>query len=213
MVVGLAPGPALLVWGIVMKTGHTASCGDATLSPGEVCRDVDSGKTTSYTDVANGDNGVATFLIVAGIAVTIAALLWFAYRWKNRAERPLLPPKIPRGKRVPRVATIKWTWVGARLAENAQHGLALRVAPERFPSSPAARVALTRHLQSDPGTADAVRAFAADLSPRPVAIAPPLVWFVVALPIKGDARERLREILTEDAPRLRELLENAEEPV
>lgn len=222
MAVGFAAGPALLIWGIVMKSSHTVSCGDETLSPGEVCRDVDSGKTTTYADAANGDNGVATFLIVAGILVTIAALLWFAYRWQNRAARPLLPPKQPRGPlRGPRgaapVKLDKFAWAEARLAENAQYGLAVRVDSERNSSTPMARVALRDHLNahagSDPVYARAAAALAAHKqvpgTPLPFVVSGPRVWFFVRFSPDSPAKEQLHALLDRDAPKIRTLLQNA----
>lgn len=202
--VGLAIGPAVLITGIVMKVGHSASCGDVQMSPGEVCRDNDSGTAKTYDEVASGSQGVSTFLIVVGVIITLIAVAWFAYRWQNRAERPLLPPKEP--KRV----KVRWTWVEARLAENAQHGLAVRVSPTRYPHYLAARQELMRHLraqgQSDPVYARGAAAMASATTPLPIIVAPPLAWFLVDLPVNEDAKERIRAALADVGPDLRESL-------
>ena len=205
---GLAIGPTVLIVGIVMKVSHSVSCGDVNMSPGDVCRDNDSGATKTYDEVASGSQGTSTFLIIIGIVITLIAGAWFLNRWQSRAERPLLPPKS--AKREP----TKWAWVEARLAENSQNGLAVRVSPSRYPTFMAARSGLKKHLstqgQSDPVYARGAAAFAAANSPLPTVVAAPLLWFLVELPAKEGAKERMREVLATRAPRLREMLQDAE---
>ena len=203
-VVTLGIGPAAMAVGIYMKASHSVSCGDATMSPGEICRDANSGKVTTYDEAASGSQGVATFLIIAGVIITLAAAAWFLYRWQNRATRPLLPPKEPRRGRV------HWTWVEARLSENAQNGLAVKISPNRFRNFTAARKGLVQHLgtkgQSDPVYRRGAAELASTNKTFPTIVAPPLAWFLVALPAKGDVKERMREVLAERVPELREAL-------
>jgi hypothetical protein len=204
-VVALGIGPAAMAVGIYMKVSHSVSCGDATMSPGEICRDANSGKVTTYDEAASGSQGVSTFLIIIGVIITLAAAAWFLYRWQNRATRPLLPPKqAARGR-------VHWTWVEARLSENAQNGLAVRVSPARFRNIVAARKGLARHLdaqgQGDPVYARGAATMASTTRPFAPIVAPPLAWFLVVIPAKGDVKERMREVLAERGPELRELLQ------
>ena len=204
--IGLAIGPALLVWGIVDATSSTVKCGDETISPGEVCRDVDSGKTTPYDQVASGSHTVSILMIIAGIVLTLGAATWFLYRWQHRAERPLLPPKQPRS------GSVKWMWIEAKLAENAQYGLAVHVSPSH-PTILKAREDLRTHLRAqganDPAYARGAAALAADPTAGTVT-APPLLWFFAALPSPGERKQQIHEILAAKAPTIRELLRSAE---
>jgi len=203
--ISLAVGPALLVWGIVDNASNTVTCGDETMSPGDVCRDNDSGKTTTYDQAASGSHTASILMIVAGVVLTLGAAVWFAYRWQNRAERPLLPPKTPRGTQV------KWTWIEARLAENAQYGLAVRVSPSHATIAKA-REDLRTHLRtqapSDPNYARGAAALAADATAGTV-VSPPLLWFFAALPGQGERKQRIHEILAAKAPTIRGLLQEA----
>ena len=204
--ISLAVGPALLVWGIVDNASNTVKCGDDTMSPGEVCQESGSGHTTSYDQVASGSHTASILMIVAGVVLTLVAGTWFAYRWQNRAERPLLPPKTPRGG-----AQAKWTWIEARLAENAQYGLAVRVSPSHA-SIAKAREDLRTHLRtqaaSDLDYARGAAALAADATAGTV-VSPPLLWFFAALPAQGERKQRIHEILAAKAPTIRELLQEA----
>ena len=203
--VGLAVGPALFIWGLVDYSSKTVTCGDDTMSPGDVCRDADSGKTTTYDQVASGSHTAAVLMIIAGIIITLGAGAWFAHRWQNRAERPLLPPKTPRGVQV------KWTWIEARLAENAQYGLAVRVSPGH-PTIAKAREDLRTHLRtqgaSDPDYARGAAALAADTIAGTV-VSPPLLWFFAALPTQGERKQQIHDILAAKAPTMRGLLQEA----
>jgi hypothetical protein len=205
LAIGLAVGPGLLVWGIVDNASQTVSCGDETISPGEVCVDQNSGKTTSYDQVASGSHTASVLMIIAGIIITLGAAARFAYRWQHRAERPLLPPKQPRR------APLQWTWIEARLAENAQYGLAVRVGsghPTVLKAREDLRTQLRTRGATDPAYARGASALAADATAGTV-LAPPLLWFFAALPARGERKQQIHEVLTAKAPQLRELLREA----